>query len=69
MTGQENIRFNLKLIKLNKIFSYKEIAEIIGIKQKSMYNYLNGYFDLSQEKQDNAISLIYDCLGDMYECL
>lgn len=68
MKGQENIRFNLKLIKLNKIFSYKEIAEIIGIKQKSMYNYLNGYFDLSQEKQDNAISLIYDCLGDMYEC-
>lgn len=40
------------------IFSYKELAELMEISKGSFYNWLNGYFDLSIERQKHLQGII-----------
>ena len=48
---QQNIRTRLKIAKIqDNDFSYKDIAQMIDIKVTSLYNFLNGAFNLSQQK-------------------
>lgn len=51
MLKQENLRKQVKLLKAIQGVSYKEIAEILEIKQSSFYSWLNNYYDLGEEKE------------------
>lgn len=43
-----DLRKQTKMLKALKGISYKELAEYIDIKPKSIYQWLNGYFELSE---------------------
>ena len=51
MLKQDNLRKQVKLLKAIQGISYKEIAEILEIKQSSFYSWLNNYYDLGEEKE------------------
>lgn len=40
--NDKELRQKIRLLKAQEQITYKEIAECIGIKQSSMYNYLAG---------------------------
>ena len=45
---QQNIRTRLKIAKIeDNDFSYSDIADMLDIKVGSIYNFLNGAFNLS----------------------
>ncbi len=46
------LRKECKMLKALQGVSYKELAEYIDIRQDSFYSWLRGYYNLSQEKQD-----------------
>lgn len=50
---QENLRIQVKLVKAlyGDIFSYKDIADLLQININSFYNWLNGAYNLSREKE------------------
>lgn len=51
MNKNDKLRQSVKLLKaIGQIDSYIEIAEMIGIKNKSMYNWLRGEYQLGTEK-------------------
>lgn len=45
-----DLRRAVKIYKVENKKSYKEIAEELNINKNSFYNWLNGYYDLSEEK-------------------
>lgn len=47
-----DLRQKVRFLKaLGQINSYIELAEILGIKNKSFYNWLRGEYNLSEEKE------------------
>ena len=54
---QDYLRKKVRLLKALQGISYKEISEYLGIQTNSLYNFLKGQYDLSQEKAD--------CLSDI----
>lgn len=59
--NQNNLRRRLKICKLqDNDFTYQEIADMLGIKIGSLYNFLAGAYDLSRAKaKDLEIWLSY----------
>ena len=55
---QENLRKQVKLLKALQNVSYVSIEEDLEIKKNSFYNWLKGYYDLSQEKTQRLQEII-----------
>lgn len=54
-----NLRKEVKLLKVLQGISYKEIAEeYLGLKRDSFYAWLNGYYDLGIEKQQLLLEIV-----------
>ena len=52
------LRKEVKLLKALQGVSYKEIAEYLEIKQDSLYSWLRGYYNLSEEKIERLQDVI-----------
>ena len=55
---QDNYRKQVKLLKALQNITYTEIAEYLEIKRNSFYNWLNGYYELSNEKILRLIEIL-----------
>lgn len=55
---QEKLREQVKLLKALQGVSYAELSEYLEIHRNSFYNWLNGYYNLSQEKQMRLLEII-----------
>ena len=62
MKKQQNLRKKAKLAKIESDFSYKQMAQIIGYNAHAFYNFLNGYYNLSEQKARQLQSLLDDLL-------
>lgn len=58
MMMNNKLRVDVKMLKVLQGISYKEIAGYLEIRQESFYNWLKGYYDLSEEKQKLLYSII-----------
>lgn len=56
--GQNELRKKVKMLKALQGISYKEISEYLDITPNSLYNYLRGAYDLSDEKADTLRDII-----------
>ena len=54
----DNLRKEVKLLKALQGVSYKEIAELLEIRQDSFYNWLKGYYDFGEERQHRLLDVI-----------
>ena len=54
----ESLRKQVKILKALENISYKEIAEYLEINQNSFYNFINGQYNLSQEKAERLQEII-----------
>ena len=61
--SQDYLRKKIKLIKALQGISYKEISEYLDIRTNSLYNFLKGQYDLSDEKA----SILDDILSNLWE--
>ena len=59
----DNLRKEVKLLKALQGVSYKEIAELLEIRQDSFYNWLKGYYEFGEERQHRLLEVIY-CLKE-----
>ena len=60
---QDFLRVQVKLAKVyNDDWSYKDFAEVIDITAHSFYNWLNGYYELSEPKCMQLQSIVNDLL-------
>lgn len=60
MTDNE-LRKGVRLLKAtNAIINYYELAELVGITEKSLYNWLCGCFDLSEKRKQHLNGVIND---------
>lgn len=60
---QDFLRKEVKLAKaLNEEWSYRQMAEVIGITPHAFYNWLHCYYELSSSKEIELSSLISDLL-------
>lgn len=55
---QENLRKEIKLLKALQDVSYAEIAEHLEITRNSFYNWLKGYYSLSNVKTERLKEII-----------
>lgn len=55
---QNELRKEIKLLKALQGVSYNEIAEHLEIHKNSFYNWLKGYYNLSEEKENRLIEII-----------
>lgn len=63
--NQHELRKSVRIAKaLNTDWSYRQMAEVIQITPNAFYNWLNGYYDLSFEKEQELDELVYDLIGD-----
>lgn len=63
MPTQEKYRKQVKLAKaLNDDIYYKDFAEYLDITEHSFYNWLNGYYQLSEEKIRKLNSVTIDLI-------
>ena len=61
MNKNDELRQKVKFLKaLGQIDTYIEVAEVLGIKKKSLYNWLRGDFNLSDEKERILEELVSD---------
>ena len=60
----ESLRKQVKILKALQNISYKEIAEYLEINQNSFYNFINGQYNLSQEKAER----LQDIIINLKEC-
>lgn len=58
--NQDNLRKKVKLLKALQNISYKEISYYLDIQTNSLYNFLRGQYDLSEEKASLLASIISD---------
>lgn len=61
MDNNQVLRKSVKLLHALQDIKYKELAELLEIKQGSFTNWLNGYYDLCDKKQirlDEIISTL-----------
>lgn len=61
---QEELRKRVKLLKALQNISYKELSEYLEIKQNSLYNFIRGAYDLSDERAERLDSIISDLWED-----
>ena len=61
---QEKLREQVKIIKatMGDIFTYKDIAEMLGISINGFYNWLNKQYNLSDNKQKHLEEFINNIL-------
>ena len=52
------LRQQVKLLKALQNISYKELAELIEIKQDSFYCWLKGYYDFGLQRQQRLKEII-----------
>lgn len=55
---QENLRKQTKMLKALQNITYTEIAEHLEINRNSFYNWLNGYYNLSADKEKRLLEII-----------
>lgn len=61
----EDLRKQVRLCKVyNNEWSYKQFAEVIDITPNSFYNWLNGYYELSYQKEKILKELLSDLMLD-----
>lgn len=58
----EKLRTDVKLLKALQGISYKEIAEYLEIRQDSLYSWLRGYYNFSEERLERLQDVI-TCLS------
>ena len=63
MKQQDRLRKQVRLVKAeyDDIY-YKNFAEYLDINEHSFYNWLNGYYDLSADKERKLEEIIIDLL-------
>ena len=49
--NDDELRIKVKMFKASYNITYKQIAEELGIKQRSIYNWLNGGFEFSDRRK------------------
>ena len=54
----DKLRTEVKLLKALQGVSYKEIAELLEIRQDSFYNWLKGYYEFGDERQHRLLEVI-----------
>ena len=54
----DKLRKDVKLLKALQGISYKEIAELLEIRQDSFYNWIKGYYEFGEERQNRLIEII-----------
>lgn len=54
----DKLRKEVKLLKALQGVSYKEIAELLEIRQDSFYNWLKGYYEFGDERQHRLLEVI-----------
>lgn len=59
--SDEALRKFTREIKINQNISYSEIASLLEIKRNSFYNWLKGYYSLSEERKER----LYDILATL----
>ena len=52
------LRKQVKALKAFQDISYKELANYLSIRDTSFYNWLKGYYDLSEKKQQELQEII-----------
>ena len=57
---EENLRKQVKYLKVFQDIQYQEIADYLEIKKNSFYNWLKGYYSLSITKQIQLQQIIDD---------
>lgn len=55
---QEKLRKDVKIIKALQGITYTEMANDLEISRSAFYNWLNGQYSLSQEKEKRLIEII-----------
>ena len=55
---QEKLRKEVKIIKALQNITYTEFAEDLEISRSAFYNWLNGQYDLSTQKEKRLIEII-----------
>lgn len=58
------LRQEVKLLKAYKNVSYKQLAEQLGIKTKSFYNWLHGEYDFSERTAERLHSVLCGMTGE-----
>lgn len=56
--NNEILRKQVKELKIYQNISYQEIAEYLEIKRNSFYNWLKGYYNLSEYNQRKLAEII-----------
>ena len=54
----DKLRKEVKILKALQGVSYKEIAELLEIRQDSFYNWLKGYYEFGNERQHRILEVI-----------
>lgn len=54
----EKLRQQCRLLKALQGVSYREMAELLEIKQDSFYCWLKGYYDLGSDRQERLNEII-----------
>lgn len=63
MPKQEKYRKQVKMAKaLNDDIYYKDFAEYLEISENSFYNWLNGYYNLSEENIRKLNDIVVDLI-------
>lgn len=54
----DNLRYQVKELKIYQGIAYKEIAEYLEVSKNSFYNWLKGYYELSFEKEQRLKEIV-----------
>lgn len=54
----DKLRKEVKLLKAFQGISYKELAELLEIRTDSFYNWLCGYYDFGEKRQERLLEII-----------
>jgi len=54
----DELRRKVKELKVYQDITYKELAEYLEIQRNSFYNWLKGYYNFSEEKQQQLTDII-----------
>ena len=66
---QDFLRRQVKLVKVyNSDWSYKNIAQVINVTDHAFYNWLSGYYDLSDRKATELLDLVCNLLDQENIC-
>lgn len=63
---QDNLRKRVRILKALQSVSYKEVSEYLEIHTNSFYNWIKGYYNLSEEKA-NRLNEILDLISEINE--